>query len=395
MGARQAAARPSQQAHEVSVEVAAQVQKLARRPDGANAVVHALKDVLPRGTTVARIAAVGMALMLAGNMSGAVRQRTFTGLDSIVRAGVNSCPLGSSRDSCLAAAHRWTNYGATAVDNTPANRWAENPYGQQGKKAARHHQLRNWHAGTYQPRKETDHSQHQFYSGVRLGDLNIHVKPVEGEDIVCRPSIWGDDGCHLKPLEGHPGAGVTERPLTVYRGTEGMPLEHVFEHGLPAPYWKGRHPTIRKPWQDNAPEPNSDLSHHVLTGFTPGQVYASTSMDPNVAHRFSHRGVYDPHQPSETSAIYEIDLPAGKGLYTKFHTSKDILKQQQVSVPGGVPGNRIRRAWRRLDIDKFVNQNRRILREMSADDPGRAQIKERIDNPIRYVPAFDNPAYES
>jgi hypothetical protein len=388
MGARQAAPRPLQQAQQVSDEVAAQVQKLARRPGGATAIVHALKDVLPRGTTVARIAAVGMALMLAGNMSGAVRQRTFTGLDSIVRAGVNSCPLGSSRDSCLAAAHRWTNYGATAVDNTPANRWAENPYGQQGKKAARHHQLRNWHAGTYQPRKETDHSQHQFYSGVRLGDLNIHVKPVEGEDIVCRPSIWGDDGCHLKPLEGHPGAGVTERPLTVYRGTEGIPLQHVFEHGLPAPYWRGRHPTI--PFNDFPPHPNSDLSHHVLAGFTRGQVYASTSMDPKVADAFAGET-----QPNETSAIYEIDLPAGKGLYTKFHTNKDVSKQQQVSVPGGVPGNRIRRAWRKLDIDKFVNQNIRILRGMSADDPGRAQIQERTDNPIRYVPAIDNPAYES
>jgi len=372
MGARPSRADPQQLASQVRPGVAAQVGALAAQPGGASRVVRLLKKALPGRLTAGVVAATALALLTGGstdNTRGTRTGETLSRLQRMTRGAVDRCSMVTAPSTCLQAAHRLVGYGARAVAAAPQSRWARTPYGQQGLKVARHARLRDYHVGRLDQRTPGPAAAHQFYKGVRLGDLKLNGQPIQR---------------HLET-----GAGLTSEPLTVYRGAAGETLEHTFEHGLDAPYWRdaSRHPLypVR-----HAPQPDADLGSHVHVGYGPGQVYTSTTLDPVVAAGFARR-VEPRDKPS--SAVYQIDLPAGKGLHTNFHQEEHLLRQKQVSVPGGVPGDRIRRAWRNQDIDKFVSGQAQKLEAMPGDDPRRRQTMERIQNPLPHVAAIPNPRY--
>jgi len=370
MGARPSHADPQQLASQVQPGVAAQVGALAAQPGGASRVVRFLKKALPGRLTAGVVAATALALLSSGSADNSARTgETLSRLQRMTRGAVDRCSMVTAPSTCLQAAHRIVGYGDRAVADAPQTRWARTPYGQQGLKVARHARLRDYHVGRLEQRAPGPAAAHEFYKGVRLGDLKLNGQPIQA---------------HLET-----GAGLTAEPLTVYRGAAGETLEHTFEHGLDAPYWRdaSRHPLypVR-----HAPQPDPDLGSHVHVGYGPGQVFTSTTLDPVVAAGFARR-VEQRDKPS--SAVYQIDLPAGKGLHTNFHQDPDLLGQKQVAVPGGVPGDRIRRAWRHQDIQKFVSGQAQKLEAMPAGHPRRRQTLERIQNPLPHVAAIENPRY--
>lgn len=294
----------------------------------------------PRRTTLGR----GARIMAA---TGAAAALGMMGAASDPRRSVDVCSRFADRGACLVAAHDFAGYGREAL--SPEARWAETPYGHESVAAARPSRLERYHRG------ESGEPGPEFYSGVHLGDLS------------------GVDPSRL----------TTER-ATVYRGAgcPGCTVERTFAEGLPAPYWRdaSKHPMYP---QRAAPVPRVDLRHHVGVGYYPGEVYASTSPDRQVAGAFSRLAEGD-------GAVYQIDLPAGKGLSTTGLANGDIAAERQIAVPGGVPGARIRRAWRQRDLQDFRRAERQRAGPQGPSDESLA----RIADPTRHVAAIENPGYE-